>query len=144
VPWYQALPFFGSLRNPVQIGALAGLAVMGLVLLLPPRPAEQAEAPGAHLVTTNTADAFIESAQFRTLVQTVHELEEHYRAREGFFHPVLKATYQRNLESLNASIGECLESVQREPRNNLAREYLVRAYTQKAELLASAMEIDSR
>jgi hypothetical protein len=46
------------------------------------------------------------------------------------------------LNSLDASIRECNDSLQREPGNSLAHEYLLAAYSQKAEVLSSALEID--
>jgi hypothetical protein len=76
------------------------------------------------------------------LEQVVHELEETFRAREGSLAPDLKATYENSLISLDASIRECSDSLQREPDNSLAHEYLLAAYSQKAEVLSSALELD--
>jgi len=56
----------------------------------------------------------------------------------------VKATYRKGLESLDASIEECRASVEREPGDTLARQYLVAAYTQKAEVLATALQFDVR
>ena len=58
--------------------------------------------------------------------------------------PDLKATYDKSLVSLDHSIEECLDSLQNEPRNALAHEYLLTAYTRKAEVLSSALEFDGR
>jgi len=69
-------------------------------------------------------------------------LEEAFRAREGSFAPDVKATYENSLNSLDASIRECGDSLQREPGNSLAHEYLLAAYSQKAEVLSSALELN--
>jgi hypothetical protein len=78
------------------------------------------------------------------LERVVHELEETFRAREGSLAPDLKATYENSLISLDASIRECSDSLEREPDNSLAHEYLLAAYSQKAEVLSSALEFDER
>ena len=72
------------------------------------------------------------------------ELESSYRVRKVSFEPAVQATYDRGLDSLNASIQECRDSVQREPDNSLAREYLLAAYEQKAQVLTAALEYDGR
>ena len=76
------------------------------------------------------------------LEHVVHELEETFRAREASLSPDLKATYENSLNSLDVSIRECSDSLQREPDNSLAHEYLLAAYSQKAEVLSSALEFD--
>jgi len=76
------------------------------------------------------------------LEQAVRELEEAFKAREATLAPDVQATYEHSLSSLDASIRECNDSLQREPGNSLAHEYLFAAYSQKAEVLSSALEFD--
>ena len=78
------------------------------------------------------------------LVRTVKEMEESYRAHEASLDPSAQRVYRAGLTSLNNSIQECLDSLQKQPHNTLVREYLMQAYAQKAEVLASAMEYGGR
>jgi hypothetical protein len=78
------------------------------------------------------------------LVRTVRDMEEDYKAREASLDPSAKQIYQAGLSSLDNSIHECLDSLQKQPHNMLAREYLMQAYAQKAEVLASALEYGGR
>jgi hypothetical protein len=74
----------------------------------------------------------------------VSDLERSFRANEASMTPDLKATYEKSLVSLDGSIRECLDSLQHEPRNTLAQDFLLTAYTRKAEVLSSALEFDGR
>jgi hypothetical protein len=78
------------------------------------------------------------------LAPVVSSLESSFRASEASMTPDLKATYEKSLVSLDGSIRECLDSLQQEPRNTLARDYLLTAYTRKAEVLSSALEFEGR
>ncbi len=78
------------------------------------------------------------------LVRTVQDMEANYKAHESSLDPSAKQVYEAGLTSLNNSIQECLDSLQKQPHNMLVREYLMQAYAQKAEILASAMEYGSR
>ncbi|HET9179341.1 MAG TPA: anti-sigma factor [Terriglobia bacterium] len=78
------------------------------------------------------------------LVRTVREMEEDYRAHEASMDPSAQRVYQAGLTSLNNSIQECLDSLQKQPQNTLVRDYLMQAYAQKAEVLASALEYGGR
>jgi hypothetical protein len=80
----------------------------------------------------------------RALAHVVSDLEVSFRANEASMAPDLKATYEKSLVSLDGSIEECLDSLRHEPRNTLAHDYLVTAYTRKAEVLSSALEFDGR
>ena len=78
------------------------------------------------------------------VARTVQEMEGNYKAHEASLDPSAKQIYQAGLASLNNSIQECLDSLQKQPHNILAQEYLMQAYSQKAEVLASAMEYGGR
>ncbi|HTS69738.1 MAG TPA: hypothetical protein VMO17_12220, partial [Terriglobia bacterium] len=75
-----------------------------------------------------------------SLARVASELETSFRANEASMAPDLKATYEKSLVSLDGSIQECLVSLRQEPRNMLAHDYLLAAYTRKAEVLSSALE----
>ena len=138
--WLRQLDF---LRRPIPVAAFACMFVLGCVLTAPRNYPEQdatsafTALPGRPAVRSM---AFIGDSD--ALEQAVHELEETFRAREASLPPDLKATYDNSLNSLDVSIRECSDSLQREPDNSLAHEYLLAAYSQKAEVLSSAVEFD--
>jgi len=72
----------------------------------------------------------------------VDEMEKSFQARRATLDPAVKAIYEKGLESLDSSIDECRTSVEQEPQNSLASEYLVAAYTQKAAVLESALQFE--
>lgn len=78
------------------------------------------------------------------VAKTVAAMEENYKASEASLDPSAKQVYRAGLTSLDNSIQECLDSLQKQPHNMLVREYLMQAYAQKAEVLASALEYGGR
>jgi hypothetical protein len=126
-------------------GALAVLALFSATLLIPPRGMKVANAPKALAPAERTTAASIVSMGLdENFVRTLSEMENTYLARQDSLEPTIQDTYRRSLESLDTSIQECLQHCQKEPRNALARQYLVRAYQTKAEVLASALEFSGR
>jgi len=141
--WFSRLTLFGS---PAAVGALAALVVLAVGLsvsrnVVGPRPAAVKPAP---IATQETVALPAISSEDNALARTMAELESSYRVRKVSFEPAVQATYDRGLDSLNASIQECRDSVQRDPDNSLAREYLLAAYEQKAQVLTAALEYDGR
>jgi hypothetical protein len=141
--WFSRL---APLPSPAAVGALALLVVVAFSLrvspdLFRPRPAPTALTAKAHEETVALRTISGEDA---ALTATVTELENSYQARKASFEPADKDTYERSLVSLNKSIREAQDSVNREPDDALAREYLVAAYEQKAEVLSAALEYDGR
>jgi len=138
--WFGQLEL---LRRPIPVAAFASLLILGC-LVTAPRNNPGGEPASA--VRTWPAGPAIRSMAFMgdsdALPRVVRELEEAFRAREGSLAPDLKATYENSLISLDASIRECSDSLQREPDNSLAHEYLLAAYSQKAQVLSSALEFD--
>jgi len=139
------LGHLGLLRHPAPVGALASLAILGTLFTLSPARLEPVRTSEAGLVAGLGENApAVMSVDEAAWARTIHELEDTYRAREPFLEPELKVTYRQSLDSLNGSIRECLTSLQAEPTNTLARDYLLDAYSQKAELLTSAIEFSGR
>jgi hypothetical protein len=124
-----------SFPRPVPVGVLASLIVLASALTVPNtlRWESQESAPPS-LAASTTEDG--------ALAQVVGDLETNYLANEKSLAPELKATYEKSLISLNGSIRECLDSLHHEPRNTLTHEYLLTAYTRKAEILSSALEFE--
>jgi hypothetical protein len=138
--WFRQPEF---LHRPVPVAAFACLLILGCFVTVPRNYPGQDATSGLTALPGETGMrplAFMGESD--TLEGVVRELEETFRAREGSLAPDLKATYESSLISLDASIRECSDSLQREPNNSLAHEYLLAAYSQKAEVLSSALELD--
>ncbi len=133
--------------HALPLGALAALVFLGSVLALPSRDAQrwwkgpdEAARPSS---VAEKASAML-TGEDGALARVVSELENNFRDNEASMAPDLKATYEQSLVSLDGSIHECLDSLQHEPGNTLAHDYLLTAYTRKAEVLSSALEFDGR
>jgi len=132
--------------HAIPVGVLALLVLLGSVLTLPSNSMyrwdtsnEVAGSPaGAQMASAMPA------AEDGALVRVVSDLESNFKASEASMAPDLKATYEKSLVSLDGSIRECLDSLQHEPGNTLAHDYLLTAYTRKAEILSSALEFEGR
>ena len=138
--WFGQLDF---LRRPIPVAAFACLVILGC-LVTAPRGYPERDTNSALTALPDRSPirsmAFVGDSE--ALERVVRELEETFRAREGSLAPDLKATYENSLISLDASIRECSDSLQREPDDSLAHEYLLAAYSQKAQVLSSALEFD--
>ena len=128
----------------VPLGAAVLVIAFAIFLVLPGSLHKKAAPAGSHLVVATVAAPSGLTAVEANLVQTVQQMENSYKAREGDLDPVAKQTYERGLMSLDGSIHECLVSLHAQPQNTLARQYLMQAYTEKADILTSALEYDGR
>ena len=131
------------LHRPVPVAAFVCLFLLGCLVTVPRNYPERVTASGFIASPTGTphrSNAFARDSD--AVGQVVQELEQTFRAREGSLAPDLKATYENSLNSLDASIRECSDSLNREPDNSLTHEYLLAAYSQKAEVLSSALEFE--
>ncbi|HVB29380.1 MAG TPA: hypothetical protein VNG91_06185 [Terriglobia bacterium] len=126
------------------MGALVFLMVLA-IFLVSPGDLRRKAVPNAtaSLIATSAAPASLTAVE-ANLVQTVQQMENSYKAREAYLNPVAQQTYARGLTALNSSIHECLTSLHEQPQNTLAHQYLMQAYTEKADVLASALEYDGR
>ncbi len=143
--WRQLLTW-RLLPQAVPLGILIALVLVGSVLSLPSGNLQHwgdMEQAASSLATTRGAPA-PSAGDDSVLAHLDSELESNFRANEASMAPDLKATYEKSLVSLDGSIEECLDSLRHEPRNALAHDYLVTAYTRKAEVLSSALEFDGR
>lgn len=143
--------WFGQFSLPRSAAPAAALAVALLIAVMlvfrgdfrkgmTPSPSE---AVSSMATATRTVPVGLTSVQ-ANLVRTVEEMETSYKSREATLDPSAKQIYQKGLDSLNNSINECLDSLQKQPGNMLVREYLMQAYSQKAAILASALEYGGR
>ena len=133
------------LPHPAPAAVLAGLFAIGLILTTPSGSLLRRNPATTALSSSNAKSAFVAlSSEDNALAQLVDELESTFQANQARLAPDMKATYQKSLESLNTSIQECLVSLREQPDNRLAHDYLLTAYTRKAEVLSSALEYEGR
>jgi hypothetical protein len=138
--------FLRLLSQPVPLTVLAGVIVFGIFLSAPfHRLTSRNGTPEAKLDTTSTQEAALTPpAEDVPVAHVVSDLENNFKANEDSMNPDLKATYDKSLVSLDSSIQECLDSLHQEPGNTMAHDYLLTAYTRKAEVLSSALEFEGR
>ena len=140
--WLHRLPL---LPESVPVGALAGLAILALALMNSPQGIEN-----KGLLTSEPADQQVLTAGFlpvdidSSMARTLQDMQTAYLGREESIEPGMRETYRKSLASLDASIDECLKHCRRDPHDSLARQYLTHAYQSKAEVLASALEYNTR
>jgi len=139
--WRQVLAW-RIFPHAIPLGVLAALVFLGSVLTLPSTSIQRwggtDEMADSHAVAQMALA--MPTGEDGALAHVVSDLESNFRANEASMAPDLKATYEKSLVSLDGSIRECLDSLQHEPRNRLAHDYLLTAYTRKAEILSSALE----
>jgi hypothetical protein len=143
--WQRWLPYLGIRHSLAPAGALACMALLGITLLLfPPSLQTPGSAKRSAARGETTAVASFVPVINDELARALAEMEDAYRARERYMEPALKDAYRKSLQSLNASIEESTQHCQHHPGSALAREYLIRAYQSKAEVLAAALESPAR
>jgi hypothetical protein len=132
--------------QPAPLGALAGLVILAVVLSLPSGDLQSGNSPQQAASSSEVSQVaeLAPPAEDVSLAHVVSDLESNFKANEASMTPELKATYDKSLVSLNGSIRECLDSLHHEPGNTLAHDYLLTAYTRKAEVLSSALEFEGR
>ncbi|HEV2494369.1 MAG TPA: anti-sigma factor [Terriglobia bacterium] len=135
-------PLSGVWR-PAPVVALAGMLVLAVTLTLSRHTANLPTTHTASVRPEPVASAAI-SSENAALAQTVDGMERDYQSRKQTMEPALQVTYEKSLASLDDSIRQCQDSIQKEPDNSLARQYLMAAYQEKAEVLSAALEYDAR
>jgi len=137
----------GLLGSPAPVAVAAALAIAAVVLLRSPFVSNlsRTHSAAAAMRPAVLAENYdVSSPRTSQTQQTIQQLEEAYYANEASMEPSLKATYDKSLQSLDDEIRECQASMQQQPQNTLAGEYLSSAYMQKAQLLQSALEYNLR
>jgi len=139
-------PIFGS-----NLAALryAGAAALALVLIVSGvavgrrwgrTDARLAPAPEARAAYTL---AKLDEAE-RYYEQAVQSLGEAFVAGKGTLPPEVAEMFDRNLAVVDSTIQACRAAVLAEPEDLEARNYLLAAYTKKATLLDSALDLQRR
>jgi hypothetical protein len=139
--WQRWFPSPRLAPEARPVGALLALATLALVLIASTRSFETSRPSDilAHGGTVITAGITVPGLT-PALAETVGQMEAAFFAQEDTFEPAVKATYKKSLEALDTSIRETMGACERDPEDQLSRQYLVSAYQMKAEVLASALE----
>ncbi len=143
--WQRRFRLFDFLPKPAPVAALAVLTILAAILLVSPRAFNRtvsSRGPAARVAAVEEMPPYLNEEN--NLARAVKEMEKSYQAGQTSLDPAVKAVYEKGLESLDTSIDECRASVRQEPANNLAHEYLLTAYAQKAEVLAAALQFEGR
>jgi hypothetical protein len=113
------------LWRPIPAAAVASLLLLAFVSLR--------SRTNSHRNASYAFDPGVES--------TVSEMERAFRAQSTTLDPRIKLAYDKSLATLNGEIRDCQASLAQQPDDSLTREYLTSAYNEKAEVLASALEL---
>jgi hypothetical protein len=143
--WRKWIPSVSLVPRSAPAAALAFALVLAVIMVFK-SDFQRNVSPGPAVTQSTVAGAIPAglSGVQSNLVRTVEAMEENYKAQEASLDPSAKQVYRAGLTSLDNSIQECLDSLQKQPHNILVREYLMQAYAQKAEVLASALEYGGR
>ena len=127
--WAQALKgWFGGVFSAVPRPALAGAYMVALIAVGIALAGPGYRRFNGTQVPTQPLTAQLNSAE-RDAVSSMMNSD-----------PVVTASLQKNLAIVDNYIALCEKSVQEEPENEIARDYLYGAYQQKADLLAQMTE----
>ena len=119
------------LMQPVPAAALAGLLLVGCLSL--GRWFNSPAAPTPSSAASVEVDPGVQ--------ESVQQMEGVFRARTSSLDPVITAALRKDLDSLDSEIRECVASLRSRPDDGLTRDYLAAAYTEKAQILASALDL---
>lgn len=142
--WRRWIPSVSFVPRSATAAAMAFALMLAVIMLFKGDVQRNVRQNPATAPAVTVAVPTSLSAVQSNLARTVEAMEENYKAREASLDPSAKQVYKAGLTSLDNSIQECLDSLQKQPHNILVREYLMQAYAQKAEVLASALEYGGR
>ena len=121
--------WFASLPRPALAGAYLTLLIAGAFALSRPMNRQSNEA------------RWLAASQDSTMPLRAQLIaEQNSFASFNNANPAVNASLHKNLAIVDNYIALCEKSVQEEPQNEVARDYLYQAYQQKADLLAQMTE----
>jgi hypothetical protein len=134
-----------SAPRPVMAGAYAALFAAGVALFFATSSNHRAPQLGA----SNTPEiAVMQTSQTsapsdRTYSAQLASVEQNTMGTVRAQDPAVAASYRQNLAIVDNFISVCEKRVEQDPQNSVAREYLLNAYQQKADLLAAMVDRDT-
>lgn len=142
--WKRWLAQSRLATSATPIAAIALLVILAIFLASPGDLSRKAKLGGASAPAATSVTPAGLTVVEANMVRTVEQMENSYKAREASLDPAAHRTYTQGLTSLDNSIRECLASLHEQPQNTLARRYLIEAYSEKADVLTSALEYNGR
>jgi hypothetical protein len=125
------LEFFPARRHTALATAMIS-ALAAVLLMVPPSPSPES--------ARSTASLWNFARVGEQLATAEAGASRDFHLRD----PEVTASYQQNLALVDSLIGECQRKVNEDPNDEMAREYLVTAYQQKADLLNALSERDAQ
>jgi gas vesicle protein len=139
-PWWSRLRDFSS--NRALIGATVGLLLAAAAAQIYRHPATPAQPVTGQEATVTPKDSLEQTSQ--TLRQAEIDLSHVQQAGTSAsgqnISSITNDSLQQNLKAIDEFIVECEQHLRQYPQDQLAREYLSRAYQQKAELLSALLD----
>jgi hypothetical protein len=139
--WWQRLPEFLGSRG--LVAATVGLLLIAAVAVQMRRqPSAPTQTPVQQQASAPAADSLEQTSQ--TLSQAEIDLSNMRQAGTSPSRQNASSltddSLQKNLKAVDEFIVECEQHLRQDPHDQLAREYLSRAYQQKAELLSALLD----
>ena len=125
--------------RPAMAGAYAALFAAGVALFFVTSNhpvAQLAPRNTASEISTSQSSAPLDSVYSAQLASVELNTMGSVRAQD----PAIAASYRQNLAIVDNFISVCEKRVEEDPQNSVAREYLLNAYQQKADLLAAMVD----
>jgi len=129
-PPRQRRPWLEWLLTPAPAAALTALVLLSVF-------AARSAIHRYHRAAVDVAEIVVG----RELMQNVSQMEVAFRAQSARLNPTIERAYEEDLASLDGEIKECQDTLAQQPDDTLSREYLASAYTEKARVLESALEL---
>jgi hypothetical protein len=120
-PWWQS--FAAAFRARAFAAAAVGLLIVAAAAYQLQKPAPMVQ-----------RDAFADTAM------ALNEQEQDLSNMRLASTSAVDSSFRQNLQTVDEFISECERHLKEDPQDDLAREYLSRAYQQKAELLSAMMD----
>jgi len=129
-PPRQRRPWLEWLLTPAPAAALTALVLLSMFTA-------RSLVHRYHRTAVDVADVVVG----RDVMQNVSQMEVAFRAQSARLNPTIERAYEDDLASLDSEIKECQDTLARQPGDSLSREYLASAYSEKARVLESALEL---
>lgn len=138
--WWNWLPDFSGTRGLATAAVtLLVLAAAGLQIYRHPATVTTPAVPAVEQSAATPSDALEQTSQ--TLRQAESDMRQAGTlSTDQPGNSVTDASLQKNLRAIDEFIVECEQHLREDPQDQLAREYLSRAYQQKAQLISALLD----
>jgi hypothetical protein len=139
-PWWNLLPNFAGARG-LAAATVGLLLIAGAVQIYrhPLTPAVVVEPAPNEAVANDSLDKTSQTLR-QAEVDLSHMRQAGTSASGQNVSSITNDSLQQNLKAVDEFIVECEQHLRQDPQDQLAREYLSRAYQQKAELLSALLD----